>query len=206
MDNELLVPEEFTSPPLTIPTEKIPEMVVKCVEVLDQTVEVEFVPPLDLGDSLAYAEIEKRKITLPRDEHNVAQLLVHAFHELAHVWYTTPFSNLPCELDPKELKALGYLEDIRVDVLFCRHYPEFRWLFWKDNEWREPSEFIAGLAYSLWSPLEGDWSVALGCQKLEESGLLDELRRATYSAKSTEDLIPFAKRLALENWSSRYKG
>jgi hypothetical protein len=192
------VPKEFTaSLPMFVPTKKIPQMVVKCIHILDPTVEVKFVEYLDLC-CLACADIEQKKIILPSDEHDLEQLLVFAFHELAHVWYTTPFSKLACELNEKEDYALRLLEEIRVDLLFCKRNPEFRWVLWKFNKMRNKSEFIAGLLYALWSPLEGVNETPPACEKLKENGLLEELSRATIAAESTEDLIPFARRLARE--------
>ena len=200
LSEKFSIPKEFSYRMACAPIDKIPEMVVKCIQVLDSTINVEFVSyenlPIYAG---AFSDIKQRKILLPKSEYNIETTLKFAFHELAHIWYSTPPSKLPCKLNKKEIWALNLLEDIRVDILFCKRFPEFRFFFLKyyDYHNEEVPQFQSGLLYSLWSPLEGMARVMPACKKLEEIGLIEELRKATILAESTEDLIPAAKRLAL---------
>ena len=181
--------------------EKIHNMITKCVEVLDSTVKVKFCPI-----TAGLADIKEREILLPDWDQDVCHLLMTALHELAHLWYSTLVS--PEDLNREEQEALGWVDDAYADYRFCKDHPEFRIAFIKKHiDYQE--EFKAGgaigdlefwhdLSYAVWDVGASHGLKTSLCRELWKAGLILELQEAIASAKSTSDLIPAVRKLALQ--------
>jgi len=178
--------------------EKIHEMIVKCIEVLDPEIKVKF-EDVPAGYSLP----DSKEVILPLYQYDFLLILRAALRESAHVLFGTsvPESDLEYEVS----MSLDTIEQAYVNYQFCQRFPKFEVTlnrFYKegiegadaggavgnDHFWRE-------LEYALF-----DVGVAEGCnsdryRKLYDSGIIQELWEIVESAKSTEELIPGAKKL-----------
>ena len=178
--------------------EKIHEMIVKCIEVLDPKIKVNF-EDVPAGYSLP----DKREVILPKYQYDFLMLIKAALRETAHVQFSTrvPESNLEYEVS----MALDTIEQAYVNYQFCQRYPKLEVTlntFYKEGlEGNNVS--CAGSNDYFWKELEYvlfDVDVAEGChsdrcKELHSSGIIYELWESIKSAKSTEDLIPGARKL-----------
>ena len=178
--------------------EKIHEMIVKCIEVLDPEIKVNF-EDVPAGYSLP----DKREVILPKYQYDFLMLIKAALRETAHVQFSTnvPESNLEYEVS----MALDTIEQAYVNYQFCQKYPKLEVTlntFYK-NGIEGGNVLGSGNSDHFWKELEYvlfDVDVAEGChsdhcKELHESGMISELWEGIKSAKSTEDLIPGARKL-----------
>ena len=185
----------FRHPPAAdVKPDKILDMVVKCIEVIDPKVKVELVEFGTLGSVPAAARVEEHKVRIEKQcDH--WELLVIAIHEVAKEHYSNPASELRNSLNAEEFKWLYKLEEVRVNFRFCQEYPEFRYTLWNYYyKHKEYPEFY--LSCSLWSSIEGVSGV-MPRDKRFKRALLEDCVEAIVLAKSTEELIHVAVRLAL---------
>ncbi len=181
--------------------EKIHEMIVKCVEVLDPEIKVKF-EDVPAGYSLP----GKKEVILPLYQYDFLLVLKAALRESAHVMFCTevPESNL----EYKESMALDTIEQAYVNYHFCQRYPKFEVTlnrFYKEGIEENNAGGVIGNE-NFWKELEYvlfDVDVAEGCQsecckQLYTSGMINELWDLIKSAKSTKDLVPGARRLVQE--------
>jgi hypothetical protein len=181
--------------------EKIHEMVVKCVQVLDSDIRVEFkdVPA-------GYALPDKKEIVHPDYQYDFFMILKAALHEVAQVMFSTEVSltGLASEVST----ALDTLEQAYVNYHFCQKYPKFEVTFnrfYKDGIEEMKGGGMVGSNF-FWRELEYvlfDIDIAEGlkserCKKLYESGVIQDLWEAIKSSKSSKELVPGAERLARE--------
>ena len=178
--------------------EKIHEMVVKCIEVLDPEIKVKF-EDVPAGYSLP----DKKEVILPQYQYDFLMIFKAALRETAHVLFSTkvPESNLEYEVS----MSLDTIEQAFVNYHFCQRFPKFEVTlnrFYKEGIEGTAVGGVMG-ADDFWKELEYvlfDVDVAEGCysdrcRKLYESGIIHELWEVIKSARSTEDLIPGAKSL-----------
>ena len=178
--------------------EKIHEMIVKCVEVLDPEIKVNFedVPA-------GYSVPDKSEVVLPKYQYDFLMLIKVALRETAHVQFSTsvPESNLEYEVS----MALDTIEQAYVNYHFCQRYPKLEVTlntFYKEGLEGNNVSGAEGNDY-FWKELEYvlfDVDVAEGChsdrcKELHSSGTISDLWESIKSAKSTADLIPGAKKL-----------
>lgn len=181
--------------------EKIHEMIVKCIEVLDPEIKVKF-EDVPAGYSLP----DKKEVILPKYQYDFLMILKAALRESAHVMFSTevPESDLEYEVS----MALDTIEQAYVNYHFCQRYPKFEVTlnrFYKEDIEEISTGGVVGND-NFWKELEYvlfDVDVAEGChseccKELYTSGMINELWNLIKSAKSTEDLIPGAKRLVKE--------
>lgn len=181
--------------------EKIHEMIVKCIEVLDPEIKVKF-EDVPAGYSLP----DKKEVILPKYQYDFLMILKAALRESAHVMFSTevPESDLEYEVS----MALDTIEQAYVNYHFCQRYPKFEVTlnrFYKEDIEEISTGGVVGND-NFWKELEYvlfDVDVAEGChseccKELYTSGMINELWNLIKSAKSTEDLIPGAKRLVQE--------
>lgn len=181
--------------------EKIHEMIVKCIEVLDPEIKVKF-EDVPAGYSLP----DKKEVILPKYQYDFLMILKAALRESAHVMFSTevPESDLEYEVS----MALDTIEQAYVNYHFCQRYPKFEVTlnrFYKEDIEEINTGGVVGND-NFWKELEYvlfDVDVAEGChseccKELYTSGMINELWNLIKSAKSTEDLIPGAKRLVQE--------
>ncbi len=181
--------------------EKIHEMVTKCIEVLDPTVKVSF-----RNNPIGVSILKYREIILPDWDDDLYNLLVIAFHELAHILFSTKISS--SKLSDEEEIALRSIDEAYVNYRFCERYPEFKIAF--NNHYhiyqQENLEFAVIGDRNFWADFEyALWNIGVShglatplCKELAKKGLIDEIQEDICSAKSTKDLIPVAKKLVLE--------
>ncbi len=170
--------------------EKVHEMVVKCVEVLDPEIKIQF-EDVPAGYSLP----DKKQIILPLYQYDFLLIFRAALRETAHVMFSTkvPEHNLEYEVS----MSLDTIEQAFVSYHFCQRFPKFEVTlnrFYKDGI-EGSDDFWKELEYALF-----DVDVAEGCDsdsynKLYDSGIIQELWELIQSAKATEELIPGAKSL-----------
>ncbi|MGR3173386.1 MAG: hypothetical protein ACUZ8N_02145 [Candidatus Scalindua sp.] len=178
--------------------EKIHEMIVKCIEVLDPEIKVQF-EDVPAGYSLP----DKKQIILPLYQYDFLMIFRAALRETAHVLFSTkvPESKLEYEVS----MSLDTIEQAYVNYQFCQRFPKFEVTlnrFYKEGIEGTNAGGTAGNDY-FWREFEYalfDVGVAEGCnsdryRKLYDSGIIDELWEIVESAKTTEDLIPGAKKL-----------
>jgi len=178
--------------------EKVHEMVVKCIEVLDPEIKVKF-EDVPAGYSLP----DKKEVILPQYQYDFLMIFKAALRETAHVLFSTkvPESNLEYEVS----MSLDTIEQAFVNYHFCQRFPKFEVTlnrFYKEGIEGTAVGGVMG-ADDFWKELEYvlfDVDVAEGCysdrcRKLYESGIIHELWEVIKSARSTEDLIPGAKSL-----------
>ncbi|MDR4504260.1 MAG: hypothetical protein MRK01_05620 [Candidatus Scalindua sp.] len=181
--------------------EKIHQMVVKCVQVLDPEIRIDFkdVP-------VGYALPGKKEIVLPNYQYDFFMILKEAFHEVAHVMFSTEVSLR--DLNSEESSALDTLEQAYVNYHFCQQYPKLEVTFnrfYKDSIEEMKGSGMVGSSF-FWRELEYvlfDVDIAEGlhserCKKLYESGVIQDLWEVIKSSKSSQELVPGAKRLARE--------
>ncbi len=178
--------------------EKIHEMIVKCIEVLDPEIKVKF-EDVPAGYSLP----ENKEVILPLYQYDFLMIFRAALRETAHVLFGTsvPESKLEYEVS----MSLDTIEQAYVNYQFCQRFPKFEVTlnrFYKEGIEGTNAGGSAGNDY-FWRELEYalfDVGVAEGCnsdryRKLYDSGIIHELWKIVESAKSTEELIPGAKKL-----------
>ncbi len=178
--------------------EKVHEMVVKCIEVLDPEIKVKF-EDVPAGYSLP----DKKEVILPQYQYDFLLIFKAALRETAHVLFSTkvPESNLEYEVS----MSLDTIEQAFVNYHFCQRFPKFEVTlnrFYKEGIEGPAVGGVIG-ADDFWKELEYvlfDVDVAEGCysdrcRKLYDSGIIHELWEVIKSARSTEDLIPGAKSL-----------
>jgi hypothetical protein len=182
--------------------EKIHNMVAKCIEVLDPTVKIKFCE-ITAGVSL----LQEREILLPDWEGNqLCHLLMTALHEIAHLWYSASGSR--AHLSEEELEALRWIEEAYVDYHFCKNFPEFRFDF-REKYLRYQEEYEAGggtesmefwhdFTYAVWDVGSCHGVKTWLCRELWKTGLIQEFQQVISSAESITDLMPAAKKLALQ--------
>ncbi len=178
--------------------EKIHEMIVKCIEVLDPEIKVKF-EDVPAGYSLP----ENKEVILPLYQYDFLLILKAALRESAHVLFGT---NVPeSKLEYEVSMSLDTIEQAYVNYQFCQRFPKFEVTlnrFYKEGIEGTNAGGSAGNDY-FWRELEYvlfDVDVAEGCnsdryRKLYDSGIIQELWEIVESAKSTEELIPGAKKL-----------
>jgi hypothetical protein len=178
--------------------EKIHEMIVKCIEVLDPEIKVKF-EDVPAGYSLP----ENKEVILPLYQYDFLLILKAALRESAHVLFGT--SVLGNKLEYEVSMSLDTIEQAYVNYQFCQRFPKFEVTlnrFYKEGIEGADAGGSAGNDY-FWRELEYalfDVGVAEGCnseryRKLYDSGIIHELWEIVESAKSTEELIPGAKNL-----------
>ncbi len=178
--------------------EKVHEMVVKCVEVLDPEIKIQF-EDVPAGYSLP----GKKQIILPLYQYDFLLIFRAALRETAHVMFSTkvPESKLEYEVS----MSLDTIEQAFVNYHFCQRFPKFEVTlnrFYKEGITGDAAGGVIG-ADDFWKELEYalfDVDVAEGCNsdiynKLYDSGIIQELWELIQTAKSTEELIPGAKNL-----------
>ncbi|MCP4253484.1 MAG: hypothetical protein GY775_08745 [Candidatus Scalindua sp.] len=178
--------------------EKVHEMVVKCVEVLDPEIKIQF-EDVPAGYSLP----GKKQIILPLYQYDFLLIFRAALRETAHVMFSTkvPESKLEYEVS----MSLDTIEQAFVNYHFCQRFPKFEVTlnrFYKEGITGDAAGGVIG-ADDFWKELEYalfDVDVAEGCNsdiynKLYDSGIIQELWKLIQTAKSTEELIPGAKNL-----------
>ncbi len=178
--------------------EKIHEMIVKCIEVLDPEIKVKF-EDVPAGYSLP----ENKEVILPQYQYDFLLILKAALRESAHVLFST--SVVGNELEYEVSMSLDTIEQAYVNYQFCQRFPKFEVTlnrFYKEGIEGTDAGGVVGNDY-FWRELEYalfDVGVAEGCnsdryRKLYDSGIIHELWEIVESAKSTEELIPGAKKL-----------
>ena len=178
--------------------EKIHEMLVKCIEVLDPEIKVKF-EDVPAGYSLP----DDKEIILPQYQYDFLLILKAALRESAHVLFGT--SVIGNELEYEVSMSLDTIEQAYVNYQFCQRFPKFEVTlnrFYKEGIEGTNAGGTADNDY-FWRELEYvlfDVDVAEGCssdrcRKLYDSGIIHELWKIVESAKSTEELIPGAKKL-----------
>lgn len=181
--------------------EKIHEMVVKCVHVLDPEIQIDFkdVP-------VGYALPGKKEIVLPNYQYDFFMILKEAFHEVAHVMFSNDV--FLGELDPKESSAFDTLEQAYVNYHFCQQYPKLEVTF--NRFYKESIEEMKGsgmvgsnffwreLEYVLFDVDIGEGLQSEGCKKLYDRGVIQDLWEVIKSSQSSKELVPGAKRLGRE--------
>ncbi len=178
--------------------EKVHEMVVKCIEVLDPEIKIQF-EDVPAGYSLP----DKKQIILPLYQYDFLLIFRAALRETAHVMFSTkvPESKLEYEVS----MSLDTIEQAFVNYHFCQRFPKFEVTlnrFYKEGITGDAAGGVIG-ADDFWKELEYalfDVDVAEGCNsdsynKLYDSGIIQELWELIQTAKSTEELIPGAKNL-----------
>ncbi len=178
--------------------EKIHEMIVKCIEVLDPEIKIQF-EDVPAGYSLP----DKKQIILPLYQYDFLLIFRAALRETAHVLFSTkvPESKLEYEVS----MSLDTIEQAYVSYQFCQRFPKFEVTlnrFYKEGIEGTNAVGTAGNDY-FWREFEYvlfDVDVAEGCnsdrcRKLYDSGIIHELWEVVKTAKSTEGLIPGAKKL-----------
>lgn len=178
--------------------EKIHEMIVRCIEVLDPKIKVNF-EDVPVGYSLP----DNRQIVLPKYQYNFLMLIKAAFREIAHVQFSTrvPESNLEYEVS----MALDTIEQAYVNYHFCQRYPKLEVTlnsFYKEDlegnnvsGTRSNDYFWKEFEYVLFDVDVAEGCISDCCRELHSSGIINELWKLIKSSKSTEDLIPGAKKL-----------
>ena len=178
--------------------EKVHEMVVKCIEVLDPEIEIQF-EDVPAGYSLP----DKKQIILPLYQYDFLMIFRAALREVAHVLFSTKVPE--CNLEYEVSMSLDTIEQSFVNYHFCQRFPKFEVTlnrFYKDGITGATVGGVIG-ADDFWKELEYalfDVDVAEGCnseryKKLYDSGIIHELWELIQTAKSTEELIPGAKSL-----------
>ena len=178
--------------------EKVHEMVVKCVEILDPEIKVQF-EDVPAGYSLP----DKKQIILPLYQYDFLLIFKAALRETAHVLFSTKVPE--CNLEYDVSMSLDTIEQAYVHYHFCQRFPKFEVTlnrFYKDGIGGAAVGGVIG-ADDFWKELEYvlfDVDVAEGCysdrcKKLFDSGIIHEIWDLIQSAKSTEDLIPGAESL-----------
>ena len=181
--------------------EKIHEMVVKCVQVLDPQIQVVFkdVP-------VGYALPDKKEIVLPDYQYDFFMIIKEAFHEVAHVMFSTDVSL--SGLDSEESTALDTIEQAYVNYHFCQRYPKLEVTFnrfYKDSIEEMKGSGMVGSNF-FWRELEyvlfdvdiGEGLQSEQCKKLYERGVIQDLWEVIKSSQSSKELVSGAKRLARE--------
>jgi hypothetical protein len=98
--------------------EKIHEMVVKCVEVLDPEIKIQF-EDVPAGYSLP----DKKQIILPLYQYDFLMIFRAALRETAHVLFGTSVPE--SELEYKVSMSLDTIEQAYVNYQFCQRFPKF---------------------------------------------------------------------------------
>ena len=136
-------------------------------------------------------------------QYDFLMILKAALRESAHVLFGT---NVPeSKLEYEVSMSLDTIEQAYVNYQFCQRFPKFEVTlnrFYKEGIEGTNAGGAEGNDY-FWRELEYvlfDVDVAEGCnsdrcRKLYDSGIIHELWKIVESAKSTEDLIPGAKKL-----------
>ncbi|MDR4497783.1 MAG: hypothetical protein MRK02_07685 [Candidatus Scalindua sp.] len=181
--------------------EKIHEMVVKCVQVLDPEIRVVFkdVPA-------GYALPDKKEIVLPDYQYDFFMIIKAAFHEVAHIMFSTDVSL--SDLDSEEANALDTIEQAYVNYHFCLRYPKLEVTFnrfYKDSIEEMKGSGMVGSNF-FWRELEyvlfdvdiGEGLQSEQCKKLYERGVIQDLWEVIKSSQSSKELVSGAKRLARE--------
>ncbi len=178
--------------------EKVHEMVVRCIEVLDPEIKIQF-EDVPAGYSLP----DKKQIILPLYQYDFLMIFRAALRETAHVLFST---NVPeSKLEYEVSMSLDTIEHAFVNYHFCQRFPKFEVTlnrFYKEGIEGATERGVIG-ADNFWKELEYalfDVDVAEGCnsdryRKLYDCGIIHELWELIKSAKSTEELIPGAKDL-----------